>query len=230
MALFDSRWQRLDHDRNMIRVAGIVAGSGTPTWATILVAVLTGLFGFASGAGAAAVVSTSHERAERFRSRMIEAADAFVGALVKTDQLIRAAWINTLYAIQLAEGGTETYLVRETVEALKRRLGPSLDGQEVVEAERHARGSVDAASESIDEMEHLLPRLFIVFKDEDVGSQSTSLCAAMRDRLFWMQVRLDGQREQDWYVKEDENKRTYNRLKTATLQTFNKSIRKRVLL
>jgi hypothetical protein len=59
-----------------------LATSGTPAWAIILVAVLTGLFGVASGAGMAAFLTVRHETAERLRDRMIVAADDFVGTVI----------------------------------------------------------------------------------------------------------------------------------------------------
>ena len=69
--------------------AGLLAT--TPTWATILVASITGLFGLLAGASVAAVVTTSHERRERFRERMIVAASDFVAAAGKPYFLLREA-------------------------------------------------------------------------------------------------------------------------------------------
>jgi hypothetical protein len=60
-----------------------LATSGTPAWTIILVAVLTGLFGVASGAGMAAFLTVRHETAERLRDRMIKAADDFVVAVIQ---------------------------------------------------------------------------------------------------------------------------------------------------
>ena len=78
-----------DHRNEAAVTSNILAA--TPTWAIILVAVLTGLLGLLSGTAAGAMVTTSHERTERFRERMIEAADAFVEAMVKAEAALRRA-------------------------------------------------------------------------------------------------------------------------------------------
>src|SRR5262245_34961380 len=54
----------------------------TPIWATIVVAVVAGVFGLLAGASAAAIVTARHQRNESFRTRMIEAADMFMRSIV----------------------------------------------------------------------------------------------------------------------------------------------------
>ena len=56
----------------------LLAAAEAPAWAALALAAVTGLFGLLAGAAAASVVTTNHERNERFRTRMIESAEQVV--------------------------------------------------------------------------------------------------------------------------------------------------------
>jgi hypothetical protein len=61
-------------------------------WTTeLLVALVAGLFGLVTGASAAAVITTNHERNERFRTRMIESAEQVVVELNAVRGLLASA-------------------------------------------------------------------------------------------------------------------------------------------
>jgi hypothetical protein len=123
----------------------------TPVWATVLVAALAGVFGLLSGAAAAAYVTTRHERTERFRERMIEAADGFVEKMIKTEGALRAAF--------------------EPIEDV--RLHPS------DEAFAAARWQLGEAARLAAELDGQVPRLFVVFRDEEVGLRAMGVSGAL---------------------------------------------------
>jgi hypothetical protein len=138
--------------------AAVFAQAGTPTWATILVAVLTGLFGFASGAGVAAAVTTRHERREHFRNRMIEKGDQFVEKTVKAHLAL----------------GTAQQFAKDAHEAEERG-----DNELANDLWRQANERLGTGARTIDELLSLVGYFFVVFPGEEAGLRAVAVHSAL---------------------------------------------------
>jgi hypothetical protein len=143
-----------------ILAAFSLADTGAPTWATILVAVLTGLFGFVSGAGVAAAVTTRHERREAFRNRMIEKADQFVERTVSA---------------HLALGQAQHWATAA------READKQGDKAAAADAWKLMEQLVDAAGKTIDELMSLVGYFFVVFPGEAAGEKAVAVHGALVD-------------------------------------------------
>ena len=170
---FDTDGTRTDH--RAVRMVppfnlALVPGA-TSAGVTIGVATLTGLLGLASGAAAAAAVTTSHERAERFRERMIDAADAFVANLVQAEEALETVREKT-------EDLVNVRARRQEKVRTEGARGQTMTEEERAENETAKTGlkqSLDTADDLSKEMGALLPRLWVVFRKESVGMQATQL-------------------------------------------------------
>jgi hypothetical protein len=120
---------------------------------TVAVALVTGIFGFASGAFAAAVVTTRHERIEAFRARMIETADEFVEQLTQGLELLDNAHehVKQLFPESVSYAGDKAEATRETV-----------------------GGILADAEKTLDHVSRLIPRLYVVFRGRSVGDGGSS--------------------------------------------------------
>jgi hypothetical protein len=127
----------------------LLAAARAPVWLAILLPVLTGLFGLLAGASAAAVVTTSHERNERFRTRMMESAEQVVEEM--------DAVLETLdRALNEAEGaGNDNYGFGEREEYAAR-------GREIL----------DEAISAYEALQRRLARLLLVHGDPRVRNQA----------------------------------------------------------
>jgi hypothetical protein len=212
----------------------LVAGS-TSAWTTIGVAALTGLLGLASGAGAAAAVTTSHERAERFRERMIGAADAFVGSLVTSEEALdtisrQATELESLRRIHqsvLAQGHYHEEIMKDK-------------GNEIDQKEGELKASLESADKLLKEMERLLPPLLVVFRGERVGRRATRLWMIMVRRSNFFKLflsggldfesnEINGKPSKSWNQQIEEMWKSQDEAKRDLLKSFNASIRKRRL-
>jgi predicted ribosome quality control (RQC) complex YloA/Tae2 family protein len=221
--------------------------AGATSWATIGIATFTGLVGLASGAAAAAYVTTSHERAERFRDRMIDAADAFLGNLVKSEAAVETTFKQTQeFATlrgqrrrELEKTSQQSAAVEDTEET---QIKKAEDFEK--EAEKLKR-RLDATYMLLSEMQGLLPRLYVVFREESVGNLARRLHLTLTNRVhaaraeFEESTFLRENERQNTFLRENERQNYFHQdLKLANIQeevkpkllrSFNRSIRKRRL-
>ena len=130
----------------------------------------TGLFGFVSGAAAAAVITTNHERREKFRDRMIESADAYFEKASET-------------ARQLLQVESKVMDVRS---GLITNDDPSFK-QHVTDI-RSSLGTTHRLIEDLGPMAH---QMFIVYRDQAVGNNAVGMRTALSDWEDWLHVLAD---------------------------------------
>jgi hypothetical protein len=148
----------------------VLAATETPVWAAILLAVVAGVFGLLSGAAAATVISTSHETRERFRDRMIEAADGFIAQETEAfESLIR-------FESAFAAGLTESY-----------GSSSPFDPEAV-------RPAFSAARKTLDQLHALIPRLWVVFRSPDPGKLAERIAKTYSENLVNLGLALDPER------------------------------------
>jgi hypothetical protein len=170
-------------------------------------------------------------RAERFRDRMIKAADAFVSNLVESEQALDAAAERTREVQELSKplNSGEQGAAAASQETPTQTFDPLTNAEEL-------RTNLASADKLLKEMEGLLPRLFVVFRNQAVGNQATRLHRSMLRRLQSLRE-PSGRLVMDthtgsWKSWEDRNREAselQNRAKQQLLTSFNSSIRKRRL-
>jgi hypothetical protein len=179
----------------------------TEAWVTIATAVLTGLFGFASGAGLAAIVTTGHERRQRFRERMIQAADSVVELLVEAQlELSRATTRARTHTSDDQEAEVSSTEIQPRWELV----------------DKHLR--VAAAAE--DRMLMLLGHLYVTFRGPEVGDKAVAIHTRLVD---WHRVLFKARRANDFGRFDAEVRQARNNVSTARdefLQELNKQIRR----
>ena len=142
--------------------------AATPTWATILVAVLAGLFGLFAGASAAAVVTSSHERTERFRDRIIEAASRYIEPTGNALRVLETAHF-ALRRRRIPEGedtvATERLVVPDSEEPVPMLKIPKFDPalQDANDLLQTAEISLVEAKRAIASARPTIPALYILF-------------------------------------------------------------------
>jgi hypothetical protein len=197
----------LHHQReNALSLMAALPLAQSDTWVTVLVAVVTGIFGFLSGAGAAAVVTTGHERRQQFRTRMIEAADGFVEKAVSAHLLLAAA----------------TQAARRADEASRAGHRVSSDEEWRVAGDRG-----ESAGEHIDELMPGIAHLYVVFRGEDVGDRAVSVHGALVD---WRGSLVEALKEGEFSPHEETLEECQQTLRTARnelLRAVNRGVRSR---
>jgi hypothetical protein len=143
-------------------------------WVTVGTAAVSGVLGLGAGAGAAAWLTTRHERTERFRDRMIDAADALV------DRLVKAARNNERAQNHL------TAAMAERADGREERLGK-------------AKFRIDKAVEHCLRVESDLARIYLLFEGKTAGDQGKAAITAIEDwtnaLVDWREGFADGENE-----------------------------------
>jgi hypothetical protein len=134
---------------------------GTSIWTTVAVALIAGFSGVFAGAAAAAVVTTRHERLERFRARMIDAGDDFVGKL--------------MHGLELVDDSD-----KQVRELFTESQSHTRDDQKVHAMLRALDKTLVSADQALDEVSRLIPRLYVVFRGRSVGDGAAAAEAYLR--------------------------------------------------
>jgi hypothetical protein len=174
--------------------------AATPVWATILVAVVAGGFGLLSGVAAAAAITTRHETRERFRERMIEAADAFVTQEIKATTALESAYRRI---------GMERAKRAPTWPPLYR---------EVASLEDLTR-----------ELENVVPRLFIVFRSRAPSESAAGTSYLINKRRLALKRFAESQHSDD-FNEATNLLGSIGEARNAAHVAFNREIRRRRLL
>jgi hypothetical protein len=77
----------------------LVVASELPVWAAITIALITAILGLVAGAAAAAVVTTTHERAKDFRTRLVEALTDVVEVFNRSAETLSRAFDTSEFTI-----------------------------------------------------------------------------------------------------------------------------------
>jgi hypothetical protein len=187
----------------------------TEAWVTIATAVLTGLFGFASGAGLAAMVTTSHERRQRFRERMIERADSVVEAYVEAQG-----------ALALAHGGARA------IQTWRNELDDAQAQARSAEIQTNW-GSLDEpladASTAGSKMYSQLGHLYVTFPGSAAGDKAVVVHSGL---IAWNELLRKARQANDYRQFEAEVNQAREKVQSDRndfLSELNKQMRKRRL-
>lgn len=149
----------------------VLVATETPVWVAILLAVVAGVFGLLSGAAAATAITTSHETRERFRDRMIETADGFIAKETEAFEKL-TAFLASFVARWAASQGDSS---------------PPFDMEAV-------RPAFEAANNTLDELDALVPRMWIVFRNPDPGKLAEQIAQTYKENCANLSQALDPER------------------------------------